>query len=128
MQTSGTAQFLASEMVTRLEPFGTKVLISGLFLLTVLASQVMPNAVVTVIMAPIALSTATDMRISPYALVIVIAIAASASFLSPVGHPSNILIMGPGGYKFSDYIKVGIPLVLVTLVLTLFVLPMFWPL
>jgi len=128
MQTSGTAQFLASEMVTRLEPFGTKVLISGLFLLTVLASQVMPNAVVTVIMAPIALSTATDMRISPYALVIVIAIAASASCLSPVGHPSNILIMGPGGYKFSDYIKVGIPLVLVTLVLTLFVLPMFWPL
>jgi di/tricarboxylate transporter len=58
----------------------------------------------------------------------VVAVAASAAFLSPVGHPSNILVMGPGGYKFSDYIKIGIPLVIITLLLTIFVLPFFWPL
>jgi di/tricarboxylate transporter len=58
----------------------------------------------------------------------VVAIAASASFMSPVGHPANVLVMGPGGYRFSDYIKVGIPLTLVVLVVVLLVLPIFWPL
>jgi di/tricarboxylate transporter len=128
MQTSGTAEFLAREMVGFLEPFGSRALIAGLFLLTALASQVMPNPVVTVLMAPVALSTAASQGLSPYAFAMTIAIAASASFLSPVAHPSNILIMGPGGYKFSDYIKVGFPLVMITLALTLFVLPIFWPL
>jgi di/tricarboxylate transporter len=128
MQTSGTAEFLANEMVAFLLPFGTRALIGGLFLLTVLASQVMPNPVVTVLMAPVALSTASNLGLSPYTFAMVIAIGASSSFLSPVGHPSNILIMGPGGYKFSDYVKVGFPLVLITLVLILFVLPLFWPL
>jgi di/tricarboxylate transporter len=128
MQTSGTAQFLATEMVSILEPYGTQALIAGLFLLTVLASQVMPNPVVTVLMAPIALSTAQGLNLSPYTFVMVVAVAASSAFLSPVGHPSNILVMGPGGYKFTDYIKVGIPLVFLTLLLAIFVLPYFWPL
>ena len=88
----------------------------------------MPNAVVTVLMAPIAINTALDLRLSPYALMMVVAIAASASFLSPVGHPSNILVMGPGGYRFVDYIKVGLPLTIIVLIITLLVLPVFWPL
>jgi di/tricarboxylate transporter len=54
-------------------------------------------------------------------------VAASASFLSPVAHPANVLIMGPGGYRFADYLKVGIPLTLVVLAVTLLVLPWFWP-
>ncbi len=128
MQTSGTAQFLATEMVSRLEPYGPQMMIGGLFLLTVLASQVMPNPVVTVLLAPIALSTAGDLGVSEVAFVMVVAVAASSSFLSPVGHPANILIMGPGGYKFSDYIKVGLPLVLIIMLLVVFVLPFFWPL
>jgi di/tricarboxylate transporter len=84
--------------------------------------------VVTVLLAPIALSTAQDLGVSPYSFVMVVAVAASSAFLSPVGHPANILIMGPGGYKFSDYIKVGLPLVLVTMLLVIFILPFFWPL
>jgi di/tricarboxylate transporter len=128
MQTSGTAQFLASEMIRFLEPYGTQALIAGLFLLTVLASQVMPNPVVTVLLTPIALTTAQDLGLSPYSLAMVVAVAASASFLSPVGHPANILVMGPGGYKFTDYIKAGLPLVVIILALTVFALPIFWPL
>ncbi len=57
-----------------------------------------------------------------------VALAASASFLSPVSHPANVLIMGPGGYRFTDYIKVGLPLTIVVLLVTLLVLPIFWPL
>ncbi|MFN2143945.1 MAG: SLC13 family permease, partial [Anaerolineales bacterium] len=97
MQTSGTAQFLATEVIGLLQPYGNQALIAGIFLLTALASQVMPNPVVTVLMTPIALTTAQGLGISPYAVAMVVAVAASASFLSPVGHPANILVMGPGG-------------------------------
>jgi di/tricarboxylate transporter len=78
-------------------------------------------------MAPIALSTANQLGISPYALVMTISLSASASFMSPVAHPANVLIMGPGGYRFIDYIKVGLPLTIVCLITTLIVLPIFWP-
>lgn len=128
MQTSGTAEFLATGMVARLQPLGSSVLIGGIFLLTVLASQIMPNPVVTVLMAPVALTSALSLGYSPEAFMIVVAVAASAAFLSPVGHPANILIMGPGGYKFSDYVKIGLPLVLIIMLLVIFVLPVFWPL
>jgi di/tricarboxylate transporter len=78
-------------------------------------------------MAPIALNAAADLGLSPYALLMTISLSASASFMSPVAHPANVLIMGPGGYRFTDYVKVGLPLTLVCLVVTLLVLPLFWP-
>ncbi len=128
MEQSGAAQFLAEGMVSVVGNMGTTALLAGLFILTSVASQFMPNPVVTVLMAPIAINTAVDLNLSPYALMMVIAIAASASFMSPVGHPANVLVMGPGGYRFSDYFKVGIPLTVVVLLVTLLVLPVFWPL
>ena len=73
-------------------------------------------------------NTANDLGMSPYALMMTVAVSASASFLSPVSHPANVLIMGPGGYRFRDYIKVGLPLTVVVLGVTLLVLPFFWPL
>jgi di/tricarboxylate transporter len=88
----------------------------------------MPNAAVMVLMAPIAIGTANSLGLSPHALVMTVAIAASAAFLSPVGHPANVLIMGPGGYRFADYLKVGLPLTLVVLLVTLLILPLVWPL
>jgi len=57
-----------------------------------------------------------------------VAMAASASFTSPISHPANILVMGPGGYRFVDYIKVGVPLTLIIFIATMFLLPVFWPL
>ena len=98
-----------------------------MFLLAAIASQVMPNAAVAVLLAPIAFNTSSDLGISPYPLMMVVAISASAAFLSPVGHSANILVMGPGGYRFSDYTKVGLPLTIVVLLVTLLVVPMFWP-
>jgi di/tricarboxylate transporter len=92
-----------------------------------LASQVMPNPAVAVLLAPIALNTANDLGISPYPLMMAVAVSASAAFLSPVGHSANVLVMGPGGYRFADYTKVGIPLTLVVLVVLMLVLPFIWP-
>jgi di/tricarboxylate transporter len=128
LEQSGTAQFLAEGMVNLVGDYGATALLAGLFILTSIASQFMPNPVVTVIMAPIALTTAADMSLNPYALMMVIAIAASAAFMSPVGHPANVLVMGPGGYRFGDYLKAGIPLTIVVLLVTLIVVPLVWPL
>lgn len=128
MENSGAARFIAEEVVNAVGGFGLLALVGGLFTLTSLASQFMPNPVVIVLMAPIALNTAFDLGLSPHALMMVVALSASASFLSPVGHPANVLVMGPGGYRFTDYLKVGLPLTVLVLLISLFILPVFWPL
>ncbi len=128
MENSGAARFLAEGMVNAVDRFGPLALIAGLFLLSALASQVIPNAVVAVLLSPIGLNAASNLGLSPYALMMVIAVSASSSFLTPIGHPANVLIMGPGGYRFSDYIKVGLPLTVVVMIMTLLVLPVVWPL
>jgi di/tricarboxylate transporter len=128
MQTTGTADFLANLVVDLVGDYGIMAVLAGLFLMTSLASQFMPNAIVTVLMAPIAINTANSLQASPYALMMAIAVAASAAFLSPVGHPANILVMGPGGYRFSDYIRVGLPLTIIVMIVALVTIPIFWPL
>ena len=101
---------------------------AAFYLVTAVGAQVMPTAAVAILMAPIAINTAHGLGMSPYALMMTVAMSASASFMSPVAHPANVLIMGPGGYRFIDYIKIGLPLTLVCLVVVLLVLPIFWPL
>lgn len=127
MQKTGAASFVATWMVGMLGVYGPTAVMAGLYVLTSLTSQVMPNPAAAVLLAPIALNTANDLGISPYTLMMTVAVAASAAFLSPVSHPANLLVMGPGGYRFSDYIKVGLPLTLVVLVVVVLVMPIFWP-
>lgn len=128
LQESGAAQFLAEGAIGLVGQFGPSAIIAALFLLTALISQFMPNPAVAVLMAPIALSMAFQIGISPYIFALIIAFAASSSFLSPIAHPTNSLVMGPGGYRFSDYFKVGSILLLVLLGALLVLLPFFWPL
>jgi di/tricarboxylate transporter len=128
MERTGAAQFLADGVVNAVGGLGPLAVVASMFILAALASQVMPNPAVVVLLAPIALNAANDTGMSPYALMMTVALSASASFLSPVAHPANVLIMGPGGYRFADYLRVGLPLTLVVLVVTLLVLPAFWPL
>ncbi len=127
MERTGAAQYLAEGMVNLIGGLGPIAVLAGLYILAALSSQVMPNPAVAVLLAPIALNTAENIGVSPYPLMMAVALSASAAFLSPVGHSANVLIMGPGGYRFADYIKVGAPLTLVTLIVTLLVMPIFWP-
>lgn len=127
METTGAASYIAEGVVALVGGLGPRAVVAGLFLLAALASQVMPNAAVAVLLAPVALNTASELGLSPYPLMMVVAISASAAFLSPVGHPANLLIMGPGRYRFGDYIKVGLPLTLIVMIVVLLVLPIFWP-
>lgn len=128
MQQTGAAAFLAQGVVSVVGPLGSAGVIAGLFLLTAAITQVMPTPAVVVLMVPIAISTGIEMTLSPYALTMVVAVAAAGSSLNPVSHPANSLVMGPGGYRFSDFLKVGIPLIGLILVIALLVLPLVWPL
>jgi len=128
MQETGAARLVTDAVVSNVSGFGPLSVMAAMFLVTALAAQVMPTSAVAILMAPIAFDTAVDLGISPHALMMTVAMSASASFLSPVAHPANVLIMGPGGYRFGDYFRVGAPLVLMCLVVVLLVLPLLWPL
>ena len=125
---SGAARLLAEGVVGLLGPLGPYAVLCGLLVITFLGTSIIPTAALVVLMVPIALKTAASLGISPYALMMGIAMAASASFTSPISHPANVLVMGPGGYRFIDYVKVGAPLTLIVLVVLMVVLPIFWPL
>jgi di/tricarboxylate transporter len=125
---TGAAKLLAEGVVSMVGPFGPHAVMGGVVALTFLATCFIPTAALVVLMAPIVLSTSSNMGISPHALMMGIAMAASASFMTPISHPANILVMGPGGYRFVDYLKVGVPLTLVVFAVILLVLPYFWPL
>ena len=128
MEQTGAAALLAETVLSATAAFGPLAVVASLFLLTAAATQVMPSAAVAVLMTPIALSAAADQGLSATALVMVVALATAATFLSPVSHPANVLIMGPGGYRFADYVRVGLPLTFIIMLITLFVMPLFWPL
>jgi di/tricarboxylate transporter len=125
---TGAAKLIAEGVVAFVGPFGPRAVMLGLVALTFLATCFVPTAALVVLMAPIVLNTSANMGLSPYAFMMAIAMAASASFMTPISHPANILVMGPGGYRFMDYFKVGGLLTLVVLMVILFVLPVFWPL
>ncbi|MBR9987125.1 MAG: SLC13 family permease [Desulfosarcina sp.] len=128
LDNTGAARILAEGVVGTLGPFGPYAVLFGLLVITFIGTSIIPTAALVVLMVPIALKTAASLGISPYALMMGIAMAASSSFTSPISHPANVLVMGPGGYRFIDYIKVGVPLTLVVLVVLMIVLPIFWPL
>ena len=124
---TGAAQLISNNLLSLVGNTGPIVITSALFLLSTLGSQIMPNPAVAVLLAPIALSAAANLGISPYPLMMTVAVSASAAFLSPVGHPANLLVMGPGGYRFADYFKVGLPLTIIVWLVVVFVMPLFWP-
>jgi len=125
---TGAARLIAEGVVAMVGPFGPNAVMLGLVALTFLATCFVPTAALVVLMAPIVLSTSANMGLSPYGLIMAVAMAASASFTTPISHPANILVMGPGGYRFIDYLKVGGLLTLVILVVLMVVMPIFWPL
>jgi di/tricarboxylate transporter len=125
---TGAARYLAEGVVSLAGPFGPVAVMGGLIAVTFMGTCFVPTAALVVLMAPIAIKTAADTGMSPHSLMMAIAMAASASLVTPVSHPANVLVMGPGGYRFLDYVRVGLPLTLLIFVILLFVVPIFWPL
>ena len=127
LDNSGAAQYLANGVVQVVGPLGPMAVMAGLMALTFLATCIIPTAALVVLLVPIVLGTASNMGISPHSLMMAVSLSASASFMTPISHPANVMVMGPGGYKFSDYLKVGGPLTLTVFVIVLILVPMLWP-
>ncbi|QPC82967.1 SLC13 family permease [Phototrophicus methaneseepsis] len=123
----GLVNLIADGFVETLGTMGPHAVLFGLFLLTSLFTQVLSNTATAVLAAPIALAAATSLGIQPQAFLMGVAIAASMAFASPVASPVNTLVMGAGNYRFSDYVKIGIPMIILMLVLSLIALPIMWP-
>lgn len=128
LRDSGAARWFAEGLVAMSRPFGDMAILGTIFLIVTIGTTIMPAAAFVVLMAPIALQTATALGLSPHAIMMTVAVAAAGSFNSPIAHPANVMIMGPGGYRFADYARVGIPLTILIMIVTLLVLPWFWPL
>jgi len=128
MTKSGAASLLADKLIAILGPAGPLATLGGLVLLTTLLAQVMNGAAVATVVAPIAIGAAQHTGLDPRALAMGVTLAASLAFLTPLGHPVNVLVMGPGGYQFRDYLRVGLPLTVLLIALILLLLPVFWPL
>jgi di/tricarboxylate transporter len=123
----GLVDLAAQGFTQGLGDLGPMLILGGFFLLTSMFTQVLSNTATTVLVAPIALATAVQLGVQPYAFLMGVAIAASMAFASPVASPANTLIMGAGHYRFSDYIKVGLPLICLTLLVAMLVLPLIFP-
>ncbi|MBT8107571.1 MAG: SLC13 family permease [Gammaproteobacteria bacterium] len=128
MQQTGAAEYLANQVMQLLGDAGPWPVIMGLYILTAMATMIIPTAALVVLMSPIVLSAMADLGVAPETAMMAVAMAASASFTSPISHPANILVMGPGGYRFVDYLKVGVPLTIVVFITVMVLLPMLWPL
>jgi di/tricarboxylate transporter len=128
MQSTGAAEFLADQVMLLLGDAGPWPVIMGLYILTAMATMIIPTAALVVLMSPIVLSAMADLGLAPETAMMAVAMAASASFTSPISHPANILVMGPGGYRFVDYLKVGVPLTIVVFITVMVLLPILWPL
>jgi di/tricarboxylate transporter len=124
---SGGALLIADAVLGVAGELGPRGILAGLCVVTAVGAQLMPATAVVVLMAPIALTTAAEQGLAPHALLMGIALSA-ASLSSPVSHPANVLVMGPGGYRYSDYLRLGIPLTLMVLAIVITVVPFFFPL
>ncbi|MGD9406302.1 MAG: SLC13 family permease [Anaerolineae bacterium] len=128
MEATGTAQYVADIMLDALGEYGPVALLAGTYLLAALITQAMSNAAAMVLIVPIAVDTALGLGANHITFTMAVVIGAATSFLSPVGHKANVLVFGPGGYRFFDYARVGALLTVVLLIVSMIFLPVIWPL
>ena len=127
MENTGTAQFLADLLLGTMGAYGPLALLAGIYLLSALITQPMSNAAAVVLMVPIALDTALGLGVNHLTFTMAVVIGAATSFLTPVGHKANVLVFGPGGYRFFDYTRVGFLLTIALFIVSMIFLPIIWP-
>jgi di/tricarboxylate transporter len=131
IQKSGTSEWLATAMNNLVEQFDPAlrpvVMVSLIYLMTMMLTEMASNAATAIIMTPIAISVAMQIGLDPKPFIFSVCFAASASFITPIGYQTNLMVYGPGGYKFSDYVKVGLPLAIFLWIMATFLIPVLWP-
>ncbi len=126
MTETGAAKLMAEQLVSIVGDAGPIALLAGLFVLTAVMGQLISNTATALIVIPIGVAAATSMGVSPQPVLMSTAIAAAASFLTPIATPTNLMVMGPGGYAFGDYWKLGLPLLVWFFVVSVLIVPLIW--
>lgn len=124
---TGAAKLIANGIVDLLGAYGPHILLLAIVLFTVVLGQLISNTATALIVVPIALSIGAEFEVSVLPLLMGVTIAAAASFMTPIATPANLMVMGPGGYKFGDYWKFGIPLLLFFVLVATVLVPIIWP-
>jgi di/tricarboxylate transporter len=127
MQNTGTAELVAALLVRATEPLGLYGVLATFYVLTSVMTEIISNNAAAVVLTPIAIATALALGASPMPFVIAVMLAASNSFMTPIGYQTNTFIYGPGGYRFSDFIRVGGPLNVLLIITATFAIPFFFP-
>ena len=128
MQKTGASQLYANAFLSVLKGLSPGLVLGGIILLTSISTQLLSNNATAVLLLPIAISTAQGLGVDPRPFIIAVCFGASACFASPIGYQTNLLVYGPGSYRFGDYIKLGIPLNLLVILMAAWLIPLCWPL
>jgi di/tricarboxylate transporter len=125
---TGATDLMAKELVAALGSLGPIAMLVVVFLVTALVGLFVSNSATAVLIGPIAIDAAQTLHVSPYAFAMTASIACCAAYVTPVSSPVNMLVMEPGGYAFGDYVKIGLPLLLLTLLVTVALVAVIYPL
>lgn len=127
IQETGAAALISRLVVEIAGGFGPTAIMAVLMVLIIIGKMIMPAPVLAVIMAPIALNAAFELGITPYAFLLGVAYALASSFISPLAHPVNTMVMTPGSYRFSDFVKNGLPISMIVILVSVLLLPVIFP-
>jgi di/tricarboxylate transporter len=127
MNQSGAAEFIISNSLAYFEQFGPHVILAIMYLMALILGEMMSNSAAAVLLTPLAISTARLLDADPTPFLIAVTFSASTSFITPIGYQTNTMVYAAGGYKFTDFIKVGLPLNLIFWILGVLFIPIFWP-
>lgn len=126
MENSGFAPMIATKIIGMADSLGPYALLAILFIITNIFTELVTNNAAAALSFPIALSVATQLGVNPTPFFVVICMAASASFTTPIGYQTNLIVQGVGGYKFTDFVRIGLPLNIISFLISVFVIPMIW--
>jgi len=126
MQNSGAAEAIARTTISVSKGFGPMGVLAALYLITIVFTEIITNNAAAALVFPISLAAAQQLGVDPKPFFITIAIAASASFSTPIGYQTNLIVQAIGNYKFTDYVKIGLPLNIIAFILCMLLVPYFW--
>ena len=127
MENSGVSNILAQYIIGLSASYGPYVLLAILFIITNIFTELITNNAAAALSFPIALSLSQQLGVNPMPFFVVICMAASASFSTPIGYQTNLIVQGIGNYKFTDFLRIGLPLNIITFLISIFVVPQIWP-
>jgi len=128
LESSGGTELIAGTLVGLTEGMAPWMILTVLMVVTMTLSDVLNNTATTIVAAPVGIQMAQSLGVSPDPFLMAVAIAASSAFLTPIGHKNNTLILGPGGYSFGDYWRMGLPLEILVVAVSIPAILIFWPL